>query len=226
MYDIVLIEKPGESGLNRSEINKMLTLLNSDEMYPIEIFSHNESSAMGFIGTEAANKLDYDYKLLSEFLADIMDDMTLESESGKYYYKDIPILMTRNIDTENEWIQTDDYQYCRRIGDKVYQLIEASEVDGKYILSDPGKIDINNYVSFDGNKITYNEECQSFINAYYSGGYEEFEKLVPDPDFRWQQLAEIIYECKSQLLPTGELMTESEVEKALQTYIKYGVLPE
>ena len=53
-YDIALLEKPGEDGLTRTEIEMLLDKLDTKpnplSVYPIEIEnSAGESSAMGFI---------------------------------------------------------------------------------------------------------------------------------------------------------------------------------
>lgn len=53
MYDIVLIEKPGELGLTKAEVMDMYDSLNGDEAYPIEIYNcGGGSSAMGFFWTK------------------------------------------------------------------------------------------------------------------------------------------------------------------------------
>ena len=98
MYDIVLIEKPGELGLTKAEVMDMYDSLNGDEAYPIEIYNCNsESSAMGFISTAAAETIDYDYEAsgLNAFVGEILGDMALESPLGVYKFKGLKIFLTR-----------------------------------------------------------------------------------------------------------------------------------
>lgn len=98
MYDIVLIEKPGESGLTKAEVMDMYDSLNGDEAYPIEIYNcSGESSAMGFISTAAAEAINYDYEASGypKFVGKILGDMTLESPLGIYEFKGLKILLTR-----------------------------------------------------------------------------------------------------------------------------------
>jgi hypothetical protein len=99
-YDIVLLEVCGETGLTRGEINSLLDKIKVDEVYPLEILSDIvESCAMGFITTEAANVLDFDYSEsgLVRFVQDIMDDANNETETGEYEFKNLNILLVRNI---------------------------------------------------------------------------------------------------------------------------------
>lgn len=96
-FDLALIQKPGESGLSKSEIAELLGVLPFDaELYPVEIYANTqECSAMGFITNEAANKLDYDYEAsgLNTFIADILDDVNHESADNTYKFKDIDIML-------------------------------------------------------------------------------------------------------------------------------------
>lgn len=60
MYDVVLIEKPVGCGLKKTEVLDIFDTLTSDEAYPVEIEAEkHESSAMGLITTQAAEKLDF-----------------------------------------------------------------------------------------------------------------------------------------------------------------------
>jgi len=99
-FDIVLIERPGETGLVRDEILAICDSMNREEIYPIEIYAKNqESSAMGFITTKAADKLDFDYERsgLNTFIATILDDIRKENETDIYEFKNLSIKLTRNI---------------------------------------------------------------------------------------------------------------------------------
>ena len=96
MYDIVLLEKCIETGLRESDAVRMLSLVNGNEIIPIEIEAHkHESSAMGFISFHAAEAMDFDYSSLEEFITAILDDMELENEDGIYHFNDFSILLTR-----------------------------------------------------------------------------------------------------------------------------------
>ncbi len=95
-YDIVLLQKEGATGLVRDEVNHLLSMLSEDDFFPIEIeASIQECSAMGFIGTLAAEKLDYDYETsgFTEFIQNILDDMTNENPDSEYKFKGISIYL-------------------------------------------------------------------------------------------------------------------------------------
>lgn len=97
-YDVVLIEKPFFEGISFLEIKSLFNLLLTDEVYPIEIQSNCESSAMGFITSEAADKIDYAYETNTyfvNFITDILDDMKNESEDHTYEFKGLKIWLGR-----------------------------------------------------------------------------------------------------------------------------------
>lgn len=97
-FDVALIEKPFFEGISFSEIEGLFNLLLADEVYPIEIESNCESSAMGFITSEAADKIDYAYETntyFANFITDILDDMKNESEDHTYEFKGLKIWLGR-----------------------------------------------------------------------------------------------------------------------------------
>lgn len=97
-YDVVLIEKPFFEGISFLEIKSLFNLLLTDEVYPIEIQSNCESSAMGFITSETADKIDYAYETntyFANFITDILDDMKNESEDHTYEFKGLKIWLGR-----------------------------------------------------------------------------------------------------------------------------------
>ena len=99
-FGIVLKEKPGEDGLTRDDIVELLYLMDTEaEFYPVEFMAHcHECCAMGFITTDAANELDFEYDENSDirdFIANILDDMDLETENGEYDFGVILIKITR-----------------------------------------------------------------------------------------------------------------------------------
>lgn len=98
-YDAALIEKPGELGLTQDDITSLLNQLNGDEVYPVEIEnSAGESSAMGFITTEAAEKIDFMYDNKSAFgnhVAHILSDTNNESPDETYKIQGLDVLITK-----------------------------------------------------------------------------------------------------------------------------------
>ena len=81
-FDIVLLEKPDTDGLNKNEVLIMLDLLNKTEFYPIEFSTTSvNSTAMGFITTDAGNELDYDFYGLKSFVTKIISDMDNENNA-------------------------------------------------------------------------------------------------------------------------------------------------
>ena len=97
-YDVVLIEKPFFEGISFLEIKSLFNLLLTDEVYPIEIQSDCQSSAMGFITSEAADKIDYAYEpdtYFADFIRDILNDMDKESEDHIYKYRGLKIWLGR-----------------------------------------------------------------------------------------------------------------------------------
>lgn len=98
-YDAALIEKPGELGLTQTDIAMLLDKLNGDEVYPVEIEnSVGESSAMGFITTTAAEKIDYmydDHSAFGNHIAHILSDVNNESPDGAYKITGLDVLITK-----------------------------------------------------------------------------------------------------------------------------------
>ena len=95
-YDIVLIEKEGESGLTWSDTVNLIGMLSEKEWFPIEIMAkEQECSAMGFIGRKAAEKLEYDYDSsgLDDYVAEILDDLGLENDAHEYEFNGLKIWM-------------------------------------------------------------------------------------------------------------------------------------
>ena len=100
-FDVALIEKPFFNGLSFADIKGLFNLLftdETDEVYPIEIQSNCQSFAMGFITSEAADKIDYAYEIntrFADFIIDILDDMKNESEDHTYEFKGLKIWLGR-----------------------------------------------------------------------------------------------------------------------------------
>lgn len=80
----------------KTEVLDLFDTLTSDEAYPVEIEAEkHESSAMGLITTQAAEKLDFNYAGLSHFVSSILDDMDLENDSFSYDFKGVSIFLSR-----------------------------------------------------------------------------------------------------------------------------------
>ena len=99
-FNAAFIEKYGEDGLNREEVNKLLDMLpDGAKVYPLEMFAREaESSAMGFITPDAADRLDYDtsqHSGFGKFVSGILDDMDKESPDHTYEYKGIRFWLSR-----------------------------------------------------------------------------------------------------------------------------------
>ena len=96
-YDIVLLERPFGTGITKDETISLFERLCEDEAYPVEICAkQHESSAMGFIGAQAADKIEYDYsEEVYDFVASILDDMENESETCEYECNGLNIWLSR-----------------------------------------------------------------------------------------------------------------------------------
>lgn len=98
MFGIALREKECNDGLNRNDVLELFDLLDSENVYPIEILAkEQENSAMGFITVDAANTLDFDYESsgLISFISSILDDTKKESTDHCYEFKGIKIWLDR-----------------------------------------------------------------------------------------------------------------------------------
>ena len=102
-YDVVLIEKENCRGLTKTEATNLYDILSKaeglpeTEGYPVEIMGCEvESSAMGFITPQAAEKLLYEYGQDSgfgEFITVLLDDVDVET--GAYEYNGLNIWLGR-----------------------------------------------------------------------------------------------------------------------------------
>ena len=90
--------KLGIDGITKTDVMDMFDMLDSTEAYPIELSAYaQESSAMGFITTKAAELIEYDYEYsgLHNYIACILDDMRRENDSCEYEFKGIKIWLSR-----------------------------------------------------------------------------------------------------------------------------------
>lgn len=95
-FDVVFLEKPGITGLTKTEMMDLFDMLAENEAYPLEIGNPcGDSTAMGVITPAAADRLDYDYDELTKFIQKILGDMERESEDGYYEFKGLRIYLSR-----------------------------------------------------------------------------------------------------------------------------------
>jgi hypothetical protein len=79
-YGAVFKLKEGVEGLSRDEVIHLMDVIKSDNVYPIEIDSSEESTAMGFIIGEVAKACGYVYERGSNFysyISNIVDEIDL-----------------------------------------------------------------------------------------------------------------------------------------------------
>ena len=97
-FDLVLKEKPLDSGLTVSEIMEMVFRIDASEsLFPLDIQSEESgSSAIGFITGSAFEQIDYDEKKLMDFLRETLfctdSSQTMRPE---YHYLDLKIHLSR-----------------------------------------------------------------------------------------------------------------------------------
>ena len=97
--DVVLRERPHDTGLTKDDIDDLYSRLNPHdtyrhEVFPIE-FQGESSAAMGFISTKASETLDYNHDGLEQFIVSILNDMEKESTICRYEYEGIKIWLSR-----------------------------------------------------------------------------------------------------------------------------------
>ena len=89
-FHAVMLQKGGVDGLTKAEITRLLDMLPDDaEVYPIDLEARDhECSAQGFILSEGADMIDFDYEAsgFHDFVAEIMDDMENESPDCIYCF--------------------------------------------------------------------------------------------------------------------------------------------
>ena len=84
--NVALREKPHDEGLTLPEVTELYQMLpDGTEAVPVE-FQGEYSTAMGFIDIETADRMDYIYTELNEYVKEILDDMDMESPDGRYMF--------------------------------------------------------------------------------------------------------------------------------------------
>lgn len=95
-FDIVLLEKPDDEGLTRTNCMDMFDMLKEEEAYPIEINHPNmTSSAIGFIGKNADEQLNYSHEQLEKFVQNIINDINNENENCCYKFNNLDVYLSR-----------------------------------------------------------------------------------------------------------------------------------
>lgn len=82
-YAFALIEKPHDEGLTRSEVCDLYDMLSGMEVIPVDIQAEH-SAAMGFVGIEDAEALDYDLREAESYIRSILEDMEKENNNCEY----------------------------------------------------------------------------------------------------------------------------------------------
>lgn len=96
-YDIVLMEKPfDDDGLCKDEVIALFDHLKESNGIVLEIGNpQGNSTALGFIGPKAAEKLGWNYDSLKKAVGKILADMSLEREDHTYKHKGLKIWLSR-----------------------------------------------------------------------------------------------------------------------------------
>ncbi len=101
-FDMVLIEKPLDEGLNPEELMTIGKMVNGDMFIPVE-YNAEYSSAMGLISFKKAEELEYQYQNDSKLgveVRKILEDMELETEDHTYELEGAKVLITRGKELE------------------------------------------------------------------------------------------------------------------------------
>ena len=96
-YDIVLMEKPfDDDGLCKDEVITLFNHLKDSNGIVLEIDNpQGNSTALGFIGPKAAEKLGWNYDTLKKTVGKILADMSLEREDHTYKHEGLKIWLSR-----------------------------------------------------------------------------------------------------------------------------------
>lgn len=100
-YGLVLIEKPLDDGLTKSDVSILLNMLpNNTEVFPVDLETEC-FAAMGFITERTANFFNYDWREDSEigkYICGILNDSEKENPDGEYEFDGIRIYMGHDLD--------------------------------------------------------------------------------------------------------------------------------
>ena len=83
--DIALKQMPTDSALNATDIAELLSEIDDNQFEPITIEAKtHECSAMGFASNKVMADIDYNIDEIADFVANILDDIINENETGIY----------------------------------------------------------------------------------------------------------------------------------------------
>lgn len=91
-YDIAVYQT--DNGLSKASYVELLDIVDDDNVLPLDLEANGtEASAIGFISTEAAETLNYDYDGLQTYLSMIMGDISKENDNCEYSYNGLSVYM-------------------------------------------------------------------------------------------------------------------------------------
>jgi hypothetical protein len=104
-YDIAVYQT--DYGLSKASYMELLNMVSSDNVLPLDLdASGTEAFAIGFLSTEAAEALNYDYDGLQTYLSYIMGDISKENDNCEYSYNGLSVYMGyerfRNLENDRE----------------------------------------------------------------------------------------------------------------------------
>ena len=100
-YDIAVYQT--DCGLSKASYIELLNMVDSDNVLPLDLdASDTEAFAIGFISTEAADALNYDYDGLQTYLSMIMGDISKENDNCEYSYNGLSVYMGYERFREND----------------------------------------------------------------------------------------------------------------------------
>ena len=111
----------------------------------------------------------------------------------------------------NEWIRTDDYQWCRKIDSVHYDLIEVRLFSPDNYVVVTGEIDLYDYIE---------DDVLDIVQGY---GYESFDEINKQyGDDAGQIICECVFEQtnEKELTTFGPFNSEEEAEQYALTIIR------
>lgn len=94
-YDVALAEKNGTDGLSQLDVHNLFSLTRGRSVYPLEVGSKRSGrTAMGYIASDAARKVGYDYSEMGRRIAEVLDDAGREDPSGRYEFDGLSIFLS------------------------------------------------------------------------------------------------------------------------------------
>lgn len=138
------LQKPVDAGLTAKEISNLTEMVAGKELVPVEIeATEQECSAMGFISHGFADEvLDFDYKDLNSFVANILNDKNNESDNGYYEFKNQIIFVGYGWQAESDFYKTD--ELCPEDEDPVFVIFKNGDFAiARYLCNEDGDAWIN-----------------------------------------------------------------------------------